>query len=311
MSGLRWDDVEVRFSALCHKTFKASPCGFLLPMTLGTKNEMLAKFRPKGAFGDYSGLWISGIADLSFLQEFSDLRYLEVVDQKRVDTRQLECLRNLRGLRIDSPGAGIDFSWFPELELFVGDWHVDNRNLSHCCELRTLRIRQFKPRSADLSDIANVTRLESLDIVETDISSLGGVETLADLRYLEIAYAPKLTKLDALSVGDCGIREISFECVKNVSSYKPIASLPDLRRLKLFSCAPIPDLRWTKGMNRLDFFSFVETNVEDGDLSPLLDLPRLQYVGTMDKKHYNYKFAKLNEILDERTHPTADNRIVT
>lgn len=310
MSELRWDDVEVRFSVLSHKTFKASPCDFLLPMTPGNKDEMLAKFRPKGAFGVYSGLWISGIADLSFLQEFPDLRYLEVVDQKRVDTRQLECLRNLRGLRIDTPGAGIDFSWFPELELFVGDWHVDNCNIGHCRELRTLRLRQFKPQSADLSDFADVTRLESLDIVKTDISSLSGVKTLEDLRYLEIAYAPKLTSLDSLSVGDCGIREISFESVKKVSSYKPIASLPYLRRLKLFSCAPMPDLKWTKGMNRLDSFSFVETNVENGDLSPLLDLPRLRYVGTMDKKHYNYKFAKLNELLDERARANTDNRTI-
>jgi protein phosphatase 1 regulatory subunit 7 len=308
MSGLRWDDVEVRLSALQHKTYKASPCGFLLPMTPANKDEMLAKFRPKGAFGVYSGLSISGIADLSFLQEFPDLRYLEVFDQKRVDTRQLECLYNLRGLRIDTPGAGIDFSWFPELELFVGDWHVDNCNLGHCRELRKLQLRQFKPRSADLSDFADVTRLESLDIVKTDMSSLNGVESLEDLRYLEIAYAPKLKSFDALSNGDCGIREIGFESVKNVSSYKPLASLLFLRRLRLFSCAPMPDLKWTKGMNRLDQFSFVETNVEDGDLSPLLDLPALRYVGTMDKKHYNYKFKKLNELLDERACSNPENR---
>jgi hypothetical protein len=62
----------------------------------------------------------------------------------------------------------------------------------------------------------------------------------------------------------------------------------------------MPDLTWTEGMNRLDLFSFVETNVEDGDLSPLLDLPMLRYVGTMDKKHYNYKFNRINELLDER-----------
>jgi len=53
-------------------------------------------------------------------------------------------------------------------------------------------------------------------------------------------------------------------------------------------------------MNRLDTFSFVETNVEDGDLSPLLELPMLRDVGTMDKKHSNYKFEQLNELLAER-----------
>ena len=212
----------------------------------------------------------------------------------------MACLYNLRGLRIDTPGAGIDFSWFPELEIFSGDWHRDNCNLGHCRELRTLRLRQFKPASSDLSDLTSATRLETLDIVKTDITSLAGVEALEDLRYLDITYAPKLVSLDALSVGDCGIREIGFESVKKISSYNPLVSVRFLRRLKLFSCAPMPDLTWTRGMNRLDFFSFVETNVENGDLSPLLDLPLLRYVGTMDKKHYNYKSEKLNELLDQR-----------
>lgn len=300
MSNLRLNDVEVRFSVLGHKSFKAAACQCLLPITPDNQEEMLARFRPRGAYGDYSGLWVSGLADLGFLQEFPKLLYLEVVNQKRIDTGQLQCLRNLRGLRIETPGAGIDFSWFPELEIFVGDWHVDNCHLDHCQEFRTLRCWQFKPRSADLSDLAGVTRLESLHLVKTDIGSLAGVDALEDLRYLEIAYAPKLTSLDAFATGDCGIREASFESAKKIASYKPLAALPYLRRLRLSSCAPMPDLKWTQGMNRLDQFSFVETNVEDGDLSPLLELPRLRYVGTMDKKHYNYKFAKLNELLAER-----------
>lgn len=63
----------------------------------------------------------------------------------------------------------------------------------------------------------------------------------------------------------------------------------------------MPDLKWTKGMDQLDFFSFVGTNVEDGELSPLLELPRLRYVGSMDKKHYNFKLAAIKEQLGQRT----------
>ncbi|MFO0870956.1 MAG: leucine-rich repeat domain-containing protein [Pirellulales bacterium] len=311
MNALRWDGVEVQTSCLHHKSFKAAPCQFLLPLTSENQGEMLTQLRCAGAFGNYSGLSISGIADLNFLREFPDLRYLELVNQKRVDTRPLECLSNLRGLFIETPGAGIDFSWFPELEIFMGDWHVDNCHLGHCDELRTVSLRQFKPRSNDLTDLAQITRLESLHLVKTEISSLNGVETLEDLRYLEIAYAPKLTSLDALADGNCGIREFGLESAKKVASYRPLASISCLRRLRLFACAPMPDLHWTSGMNRLDSFSFVETLVEDGDLSPLLELPRLRYVGTMDKKHYNYKFAKLNQLLEERARPRTGSETDT
>ena len=50
-------------------------------------------------------------------------------------------------------------------------------------------------------------------------------------------------------------------------------------------------------MANLDFFSFVETPVADGDLCPLLELPRLEYVGTMDKRHYSHKCDEINTLL--------------
>jgi hypothetical protein len=186
--------------------------------------------------------------------------------------------------------------------VFVGDWHADNRNLRACRELRQLRAWHFNPRSEDLSDIADLTRLERLHLVQTNITNLAGVETLEDLRYLEIAHAPKLRWLKALAAEESGIRELSLQKAKSIESYEPIAAIPRLRRLQLSDCAPMANLKWTSPMNALDFFSFVNTNVEDGDLAPLLELKSLAYVGTMDKKHYNFKFDRLNEILRQRGH---------
>jgi hypothetical protein len=290
------DGAEVRSSTLTQRSYRAVCCEFLVNVRPENQRQALEAF----AEGNFSGLRVSGIADLSFLSEFPSLRYLEVVDQQRVPTRDLEGLSNLRGLWLQTPGAGIDFSWFPELEVFVGDWHRDNRHVSRCQELRQLRAWHFKPKSADLQELAHTTRLEWLALTQTNIMSLTGLETLEDLRYLDLAYAPALESLDVFRPGRLQLRELSIEKAKKIASYEPIAALPWLRRLKLSWCAPMPDLKWTKGMDLLDNFSFVETNVEDGDLSPLLELPKLRYVGTMDKKHYNYKFNAINEILSQR-----------
>jgi hypothetical protein len=272
----------------------------LLKVTPKNKAKVLADFKRAGALGKYDGLRVSGVADLSFLTEFPLLLYLEVVDQKRVNTRQLDCLENLRGLRLESPGAGLDFACFPHLEVFRGDWHADNKNLNRCGELR--RLASWHYDSTDLTDFAGLFRLEQLGITQTKIASLAGVELLEDLRYLDIAYAPKLRSLEALATGGAGIRELSLSKVPNAESYGPLASIPKLRRLKLSSCAAMPDLKWTAGMNHLDIFTFVDTTVEDGDLSPLLQLPKLEYVGTMDKRMYNYKCDALNQLLDARRH---------
>lgn len=297
MTTFQLNGTEVCSSFLTQRSFRAASCEFLVSVKPENQRQALQEFQKESKF---SGLRVSGIADLSFLANLSDLRYLEVVNQKRVNTRPLDGLSNLRGLRLETPGTGIDFSCFPELEVFVGDWHLDNSNV-HCCEeLRQLRVWHFNPRSLDLSDIANTTRLEWLQLAQTGIASLAGLETLEDLRYVEVAYAPQLESLDVLKSDRNEIRELSFAKAKKIAFYEPIASMRHLRRLKLSDCASMPDLKWIKGMNQLDFFSFVETNVEDGNLSPLLQLPKLRYVGTSNKKHYNYKSETLNEMLSQR-----------
>jgi hypothetical protein len=300
MPTVELDGVKVVASFLTQRSYRAAYCDFLLPVTRANQAAALAKFKRARELGKYSGLCVSGIADLAFLEEFPLLLYLEVLDQKRVDIRGLAHLSNLRGLRIESPAAGVDFGWFPELEVFVGDWHADNRNLSAARELRQLRAWHFNPRAANLSDLAHAKRLEWLTITQTNITDLAGVETLEDLRYLEIAYAPKLRSLDALAAAETGIRELSLDKAKSIEAYQPIAAIPSLRRLKLSDCAAMADLRWTRPLRKLDMFSFVGTNVEDGDLTPLLELASLQYAGTMDKKHYNIKFDKLNDMLRQR-----------
>jgi hypothetical protein len=225
---------------------------------------------------------------------------LEIADVKHVNTRQLDCLENLRGLRLESPGAGLDFACFPHLEIYTGDWHVDNQNLKACRDLRRLHLWHFNPRSLDLSVFTDMTRLEELKIIQTNVTSLSGVETLEDLRFLKVGYAPKLKTLDALASPDWQLRELDLAKAKKTESYNPIASLRYLRRLRLSTCAPMRNLKWMEGMERLDFFAFVDTDVVDGDLSPLLRLPALRYVGTMARRHYNYTGERLNELLNQR-----------
>lgn len=299
MRQLKLGDVEVCTSYLTQRPYRAVSCELILNVTPRNKTAALKIFKQDRSH-QIDGLRISGISDLSFLQEFPDLRYLEVIDQKRVNTRYLDCLDNLRGLRLESPGAGLDFGCFPELEVFTGDWHSDNHNLHLSRELRRLMMWQFQPRSLDLTDLAGIVRLEELSIVQTPITSLAGLETLEDLRYLDIAYAAKLESLDVLASGQSGLREISLSHAKKIPSYRPLAAVSHLRRLKLSCCAPMSDLKWTAGMNELDMFTFVETNVEDGNLTPLLSLPKLRDVGTMDKRHYNYKCNALNELLKQK-----------
>ena len=117
MPKLQLGGTEVCTSELTQRPFRAAPCELLIPVTARNKTKALAAFKRAGVFGEYSGLRISGVSDLSFLKDLPDLLYLEIVDQKNVNTRHLDGFENLRGLRLYSPGAGIDFACFPHLEV--------------------------------------------------------------------------------------------------------------------------------------------------------------------------------------------------
>jgi hypothetical protein len=281
----------------------AAPCGFLLEITPQNKDAALKLFREDSAPGTisrFSGFRVRGLSDLGFLSEFTHLRYLEIWQNEPIETLQLKPLDNLRGLRLECPQNGIDFASLPHLEIFVGYWHGNNTNLEQCRKLRHLRTWKFQPRSGDLSQFSKVTRLETLSLVLTSLTSLSGIEFMEDLRYLHIAHAPKLSSLNALEYGQTDLRELELDKLKALNSYEPIARILRLRKLMLSDCAPMPDLRWIAPLSRLDFFSFVGTNVADGDLSPLLQLPELRYVGTLDKRHYSHRSDDLNKLLKGR-----------
>jgi hypothetical protein len=299
MINIRLDGVNVVESELTQRTFRTIPCQFLIPVTAKTQKTALAEFASKNP-QTYSGLRVSGIADLSFLSDFPDLLYLELVDQAKVKTAPLQALSNLRGLRIKTPGTGIDFSWFPLLEVFVGDWHPDNINMHHCRELRTLLAWNFKPDSQNLTPLANIVRLERLMLVKTNLESLRGIEMLEDLRSCDISYAPQLRSLAALGEGEPQLRDLCLFNAKKIVDYRPIARCRWLRTLKLTSCVPLADLKWLEPLQRLESFSFVETPVADNDLRPLLKLPALRYAGSMDKKNYTPRIDDLNRQLEAR-----------
>ena len=279
----------------------------MIPVRPDNKAEALAAYREAGFASRYDGLRVTGINDLSFLREFPDMLYLELPEEEdSVDPTCLEGLSNLRGLHVESTKAGIDFSCFPELEAFFGKWHNDHRNLDQLQELRIVEIQTFHPKSKDMSDLADITRLDRLEIVRTNVRSLDGIETLEDLQILNIFYGSKLETLEALSNGLPAMRELSLENCNKIEDYSPIAQVERLRRLKLSTCAAMLDLAWTKGMDYLDFFSFVETNVKNGNLSPLLDLPRLRYVGTVNRRHYSHKCEELIALLDKHRDQRAN-----
>jgi len=293
------DGVHFRESIFSLGTYRAAPCGLLLDIRPETLEGALEALADQGTHGDlFNGLRVTGLENLEFLRDYPSLLYLEVENVSAKGLRCIESVSNLRGLRLDSPKAGLDFSCFAQLEEFIGDWHRDNTGIGNCGELRRLHAFGFRSAQPGLSSLADCVRLERLHLVRPGVTSLGDIDALEDLRYLDIAYAPKIADLTPLAASNVDLRELHLTNLKNISDYAPLARIRRLRRLILSRCAPMADLAWTKGMDYLDFLSFVETKVLNGDLSPLLSLPLLRYAGAGNKRDYSHTDEELDTLIN-------------
>lgn len=276
--------------------YRSAPCDLLLVINPNNLKEAIHELK-QSEFTYYSGIRLENIDDLEFLTEFPLLLYLEVISDKPVNIAPIESLHNIRGLHIADPKNGLDFNKFPHLEIFIGKWHEKNQNLESCRDLRSILISNYNSKTKDFSELKNIVRLENLDIICSNIESLKGIETLKDLKNLMIAYAPKLKNISDIT--KTNLREIEFANVKKIEDYRFLSNLEYLRKIILDNCADIEDINWISYLNNLDFFTFMKTNIVDGDLDSLLHLPNLRYVGSFNKKHYNLKIEEINKQLSE------------
>ena len=229
--------------------------------------------------------------DLGFLSRLEDyLEGITILDEK-YDYTIVNHLHKLKSLGIlDNKRDAIDLSNFPHLESLSCDYSPRLKGLEACEELRSLTLTNFKPEKADLSPLPVLTSLQSLSLFVTNIDSLAGIERFRHLESCSIYRASKLESIAALSKVRLTLKSLELDSCKNIKSYDALSEVVNLERLIISKSAPLKSVKFVKSLDRLDFFSFVGTNVEDGDLLPSLGV---SYVGFDDRKHYNLKFKGL------------------
>lgn len=163
------------------------------------------------------------------------------------------------------------------------------RNLSRLC------LRKYKRTSiVDLSALKNLT---SLQVIQSPLASLAGIAAFSKLKALEVNYCRNFADIDEISAVAGTLKTIEFDHCKQIANFTPLANLKSLQKLILSDCGSLPNLRFIREMPRLEFFSFVNTNVVDGDLSPCLNL---RYVGFMDKKRYSHSSKEVRAMIESQ-----------
>lgn len=225
---------------------------------------------------------------LDFLLDLADFVEGISIPEDHFDISVLNNLHKLVFLGFaDDRKSDIDLSNFPHLSKLACEYTSRLHSLEACEELRDLSLTNFKPEKANLSQLPVLTSLQSLSLFVTNIDSLTGIEKFRHLESCSIYKASKLENITALSNVRLTLKSLELENCKKIKSYDALNELVELERLIISKSSPLRSVKFVKSLDRLDFFSFVGTNVEDGDLSPCVGL---SYVGFDDRKHYNRKF---------------------
>ncbi len=195
----------------------------------------------------------------------------------------------------------IDFSRVPGLIDLATDWNVEiDASLFLAKQLKRLWLRGYRPKGyRDLRKFTAFDKLEYLHVALSNIISLKGVGAIKTLRELALSYCARLEDASALIGRIEPLEELELNhCGRIQDLEMTLEKLTRLRKLILSHCGSLPSLKFVRRLSRLEFLSFVHTDILDGDIKPTF---HLKFVGFNNKRHYSHTFQQVRAITEERT----------
>ena len=161
-------------------------------------------------------------------------------------------------------------------------------------------IWHLKEKLNSFNNLPQSDKLLYLELNWANIKSFDGLEKFENLKRLELHYCVKLENYNGLrQLKD----KIEFLHINQSKKFKFTYELLELKKLKVLcinSCSPVDNLDFLKHFPNLIDFRFVDTNVLDGNLNPILEHQTIRTVGFLNKKHYNYKDEKIKLELENK-----------
>jgi internalin A len=236
---------------------------------------------------------------IDFLRALPDLRGLTLSAWEARDLQPLEGLTNLEVLTLNlpkRPRLSLDFNAFPSLRSLAVYWNPGFESLFSCGGLE--RLWMFGPPDGDLERFADLQSLRRLEVSEgRRLTATRGVERLHSLTFLGLYLQTGLRDLAGL--GDAGgLRELQIESCKKLAAIEGVSGLAKVVHLKLANCGEIESITPLAGLLELETFAAWETtNVIDGDLQVLMQLPRLRSVAMKSRRHYKPSVEEIKAVL--------------
>jgi hypothetical protein len=195
--------------------------------------------------------------------------------------------------------------WFEQLEqdkVFRQDFKentiaTENKNFENS---EYAIIWHLKEKLNSFDNLSQSDKLLYLELNWANIKNFEGIEKFRNLKRLELHYCVKLENDKGLSQLNDNLEFLHIHLSKKFQFTDELLNLKKLKVLCLNACGSLDNLDFLKNFPNLIDFRFVDTNVSDGNLKPILEHPTIRTVGFLNKRHYNYKDEKIKLELENK-----------
>ena len=210
--------------------------------------------------------------------------------------KELEVLHLTESLPRDS----IDYSFFNKLrecELYSGSQEGSvgldqgNKTIFSCLDLEKLSIHEYKDN--DFSGFETLTRLKYLSLTAKKLKNINGIDKLYHLEELELINTKKIE--DYSEIGNIqSLRSVTLYGTRGKNMIETLSCLTNIESIILENCGNIQTIQILQNCKKLKILCiYGSTNILDGDLNFLFDMPSLELVAIEPKKHYSHKSEEI------------------
>jgi hypothetical protein len=233
---------------------------------------------------NYSEGWKG--SDISFLSNFPNLSAFKIVDWNIKSVEPIHRLHKLKTLEVITHcKSEIRFAEFPDLVECGLQWRPKAVSIFESFGLEKLFINRYS--STDSKSFGRLAQLDSLTLLGSPIQSLEGLAPLENLRFLRLRDLRRLADLNGLQALS-SLERLEINTCRKLTSIEQISHLVHLQELYLNNLGDIRSLKPLALLKDLRTVTFYQsTNIVDGDLSPLFDLPRLESASFQNRRHYS------------------------
>ena len=180
-----------------------------------------------------------------------------------------------------------------------GEWNeIKSHNFS---KVEYLIIWHHKTKDKTFENLPDAPNLKYLEVNWSGSTSLKGLEKYKNLKRLELHYCTKIESISDICKLKDHIRYIHINMSKKINDHSKIVCCSNLTTLCFNECGKIENLLFLSKLKQLRDFRFVNTNILSGNLTPLIEHPRINNAGFLNKRHYSHKHTEIDKLLSGKS----------